>query len=667
MNPARLESNGCKSSMRCLSPTMLSAALVALLLALATPPAAAIPGPSDDSSIAAPDPAELRWLDADPRILDADGIRRRVSEGQRWIRIVVNLVPTPTIEGFGDWQDRDRAEIVRSEISLLQADLLSSPAGNEFRLRHMYENLASVSGEVTLEGIARLLEDPNVDSVETVIPVKTHDAQGIPLMNPGTVRDSFDGSGISVAVVDSGIDYSHEYLGYGGFPNGKVLGGYDFYNNDGNPLDDNGHGTSCASIIAGKPVTNGDYIGGVAPGAKLYALKTTDAAGNGSSDDITAAWDWCVTHQYDDPQNPILLINNSLGGGEYAAGCDGSLPSLSTAAANCVAAGMTVFASSGNDAFCDAMGFPACLNDVVSVGAVYDDNIAGLGFCVSGNSCVAVNEAQCDGFACWDLAPIKDNVCCFSNSAVLLELLAPSYNATTAALGGGLGSSFGGTSAACPYAVGAAACLQEAARPVLDGYMNSQDLRTTLRTTGQPIVDLKNGRITNRVDLQAAFDTLPSPIDACQGIDNEITLRVNGNPSPVIGLSRFVPQTWTMLLPSGGGNGKFFVHVNNGSPTHTTLYPLPANLGKLCFPLLPQSSPIGIFNNLGKPNVLGTSEWGGNAIPDPPRAPNNFFFLPALYLPVGAVITLQGAILNPNASGDKPASVTNSVTVITLP
>ncbi len=642
-------------------PSLLSVGVLALLLVATTSTRA-----SSDPAVSDPLP-QLAWLDDDARILDADGIRRQVSEGRGRIRIVVNLAPTPEIDGFGDWHDRDRAEAVRSEISLLQNDLLSSPASDEFRVRHVFENLASVSGEATLEGIAKLLDDPNVTSIETVIPVTLHGKQGIPLMNPGTVRNSFDGSGISVAIADSGIDYNHEYLGNGGFPNSKVIGGYDFYNNDSNPIDDNGHGTSCAAIVAGEPVTNGDYVGGVAPGAKLYALKTVSSAGGGGSDDLTASWDWCVTHQFDDPQNPILLISNSIGGGEFASSCNGSYPSLAAAAANCVAAGMTVFASSGNDGLCNALSFPACLDDVVSVGAVYDANIKNLGFCVSGNSCIAQSEAQCGGFACFDSTPAADEVCCFSNSSASLELLAPSYNATTAALGGGLDLTFGGTSAACPYAVGAAACLQEAALPVLDGYLSSDDLRTTLRTTGEPILDAKSGHTTNRVDLLAAFNTLPSALDVCQGIDDEFTLRVNGLPGPFVTVSRFATQTWTMLLPSGGGNGKFFVHVNAGVPTRTTLTTLPANLGKICFPLLPQGSPMGIFNNLGKPNVLGTSHWQGNANLDPPRAPTTFFVLPPLQFPIGATITLQGAVLNPNASGNKPASVTNSVTVITLP
>ena len=48
---------------------------------------------------------------------------------------------------------------------------------------------------------------------------------------------------------------------------------------------------------------------------------------------------------------------------------------MTTAAANAVAAGITIFASSGNDGYCDSMGWPACISYVNSVGAVYDANI----------------------------------------------------------------------------------------------------------------------------------------------------------------------------------------------------------------------------------------------------------------------------------------------------
>ena len=92
------------------------------------------------------------------------------------------------------------------------------------------------------------------------------------------------GQGTSIAIIDTGIDYTHPNLG-GCFGTGcKVIGGYDFANRDNDPMDDNGHGTHCAGIAAGKGSLNG-----VAPDAKLYAYKVLDFNGGGDFSDVIAA------------------------------------------------------------------------------------------------------------------------------------------------------------------------------------------------------------------------------------------------------------------------------------------------------------------------------------------------------------------------------------------
>ena len=121
----------------------------------------------------------------------------------------------------------------------------------------------------------------------------------------------------------------------------------------------------------------GDYIGGVAYDAKLYALKITYDATGGSAyeSDMIEAWEWVVTHQNDNPSYPIMVISTSFGGGYYTSHCDAASPGMTTAAANAVAAGITLFVSSGNDGFYDGTGWPACITHVNSVGAVYDANL----------------------------------------------------------------------------------------------------------------------------------------------------------------------------------------------------------------------------------------------------------------------------------------------------
>ena len=80
--------------------------------------------------------------------------------------------------------------------------------------------------------------------------------------------------GVTVAVIDTGIDYTQPSLGGGFGKNFKVVGGYDFFDNDSDPMDETGHGTNVAGVIAAKPYTvNGVTYQGVAPDAKLVALR----------------------------------------------------------------------------------------------------------------------------------------------------------------------------------------------------------------------------------------------------------------------------------------------------------------------------------------------------------------------------------------------------------
>src|SRR5262245_9819555 len=91
---------------------------------------------------------------------------------------------------------------------------------------------------------------------------------------------SITGKGETVAVIDTGIDYTQKSLGGGFGANFKVVAGYDFLDNDTNPMDETGHGTAVASVIAAKPYTvNGVTYQGVAPDAKLVALRVGDDTG----------------------------------------------------------------------------------------------------------------------------------------------------------------------------------------------------------------------------------------------------------------------------------------------------------------------------------------------------------------------------------------------------
>src|SRR5687767_471424 len=103
---------------------------------------------------------------------------------------------------------------------------------------------------------------------------------------------SITGEGVTVAVIDTGIDYNLAALGGGIGAGHKVLGGYDFYSNDSDPMDVSGHGTGVASVIAAEPYTVGGVTyQGVAPDANLVALRVGTASSI-SDENIERALQW---------------------------------------------------------------------------------------------------------------------------------------------------------------------------------------------------------------------------------------------------------------------------------------------------------------------------------------------------------------------------------------
>src|SRR5437588_2605076 len=121
--------------------------------------------------------------------------------------------------------------------------------------------------------------------VAPAIPVATVQAAGISTnasfganigLNQVLSTTPYRGDGYSVAVIDTGINYNDPNLG-GGWGR-RVIAGWDFANNDADPMDDNGHGTFVASEIGSSSPT----YSGLAPGANLIALKVLDRTGSGN-------------------------------------------------------------------------------------------------------------------------------------------------------------------------------------------------------------------------------------------------------------------------------------------------------------------------------------------------------------------------------------------------
>jgi subtilisin family serine protease len=437
------------------------------------------------------------------------------------VKIIVTLNP-PAVAAKTDFGSRSSLSELQSEIKILQGAVLASIPATEVNIGHRFENIAGFSAQVTVTGLAALQADSRVLSIEPDLTVQAHLAQGIPLIHGMTYRSTYNGDGVAIAICDTGVDYTHARLGGGGFPNSKVLGGYNFGDDNADPFPDTqAHGTCCAGIAAGDLGTVGDYIGGVAYAAKLYALKiTSGSSGNADNSAIISSWDWCVSHKNDNPKYPILVISTSFGGGQYWATCDSASPSMTAAANNAAAAGISIVASAGNDGYCDSIASPACISSVISVGAVYDAAFGDFHPCVDSDSCVTkISTTGCStGFYCND-PTAADKVAAFANMASFLSLLAPGNQCYTLDISGPSGSStgdyydsFGGTSAASAYAAGAAAVLQSAAKALRSTYLSPVEVKTRLVNFGDNITDTKIAITKPRLNLERAIQGLTNPV-----------------------------------------------------------------------------------------------------------------------------------------------------------
>lgn len=511
-----------------------------------------------------------------------------LEEGAATTRVIVNLKEAETADTKSSLRKPNKRKYLANRIHDLLSRFLQGFSPAQVQKARLFKYMAGFSAQVTLEGLEALAEGPDVLSIEKDVLRYPNLAQGIPLMNASVARSSYSGEGLSVAICDTGIDYSHPRLGDGGFPNTKVIGGYDTGDNDNDPMDLQGHGTPCAGIVAGSLGTVGDYVGGVAYNAKLYALKITRGSGDSAYDsDIIEAWEWCITHQNDDPNNPILVINLSFGGGRYFGSCDGLRPAYAAAAGNVVAAGISLFVSAGNEGYCDSLAAPSCISNVISVGAVYDADLgqnppAGWVGCIANGSCVGTPGPPCEEKYYVDNPANADQVTTYSNSASFLDLLAPSEWATTTELGGGYydtPNGFGGTSAASPYAAGAAACLQSAARAITGTFLTPDQLQSTLIDTGDSITDTKVAITKPRINLGKAVaalggsDIYVEPSGSCGGnipcyasIQEAINAAVSGD---TIKISQDATAEALNLITAknltlqGGWNPAFITQISN--------------------------------------------------------------------------------------------------------
>jgi hypothetical protein len=498
-------------------------------------------------------PFPVEWLRAAPDArgpvekADARLLAAQADGGE--VEVLVTLRLPEEARSIGVLSAR-RAER-RAFVKRLGEEVESEYAPFGIRLAWAYESVPALLLGVPRSAVPALAGDPRVERVRLNGKVRVLDAEGEALMKVPELRAAgFEGAGVTVAVIDTGIDYTHPELPLGT----KTINLYDAIDHDGDAMDGYGHGTPVAGIIAG-------LQSGVARGAKVAAVRVLDNRGEGTDAQVIEGLDAVLASLAAGNPHGIRVVNMSLGGyfddvkPPDPGSCDAPAADYKAAFDLLSQAGVLVVAASGNGGCTNGIVLPACVSNALAVGAVYDAAVSTIFF----------GRQHCLPAGCGDATPAADGIACYSDSSDRLDVLAPSHCARTPARGGGYLNCFGGTSGAAPYAAGVAAFLFGA-----EPLRGPAEVKSAMRSTGTPVTDSRNGVTRNRLDAPAALAALRS---APQGSASEellvpIVLDVTG-----VGGARFVSEltltnrgttparleaTYTAatgMFPQAGGSG----------------------------------------------------------------------------------------------------------------
>ena len=399
---------------------------------------------------------------------------------------------------------------------------------------------------------------------------------------------SRDGSGITIGVIDTGIDYTHANLGGSGlvedfegndpdviepgtFPNAKVVGGHDFAGNsydasssdpgintplpDSDPLDCNGHGTHVSGSAAGQGVLAGDGFGGpytedldlgqfdvapgVAPGAELHALKVFGC--RGASLLVMAALEYAVDPNGDGDFSDRLDVVNLSVGVAFANGIDSSETEVGIIK-NLADMGTSVVAAAGNNGNTFyAVAAPGMAPSAISVAALDDAGVVPESITLSQpNLADLIRDFSSRG------PSVRGNV-------LKPELSAPGFDVLSSLAGTGTdGIARKGTSFSSPHVAGMAALLRQT-----HPNWTAQEIKAALMNTADVMIDAGGNKYPEslagagraRVDRAAQTSVTISSQDS----EGEVSLSLGS-----LKLSHVYSKDHTIVLTNHGSQAKTF-------------------------------------------------------------------------------------------------------------
>lgn len=237
----------------------------------------------------------------------------------------------------------------------------------------------AVAGRIPHSMILETTSLPGVVMLELdgILQVQNGDAAVVHEVDLAQQQTGYDGSGVTVAVIDTGIDSLHVGLDDLDDDNSthdpKVIAFYDPVNNpdktNGTEIqayDDQGHGTHCAGTVAGTGAPTYEHPG-MAPQAYLVGVKVLDEGGSGSFSVVMAGMQWTVDYRY---EYNIRAASMSLGGPGPIEWTSDEEDSVNRFANEMVRAGISMLIAAGNSAGPGTIGTPGSAEDVITVGAL---------------------------------------------------------------------------------------------------------------------------------------------------------------------------------------------------------------------------------------------------------------------------------------------------------
>ena len=434
-------------------------------------------------------------------------MQKAQSEGE--VRVIVRLAVSDTP---GTWVNSDilqglrRADITRAQNSV-RAGLLNV----RHQVRRQFEDFPFIALQVGADGLRTLeLLRGVVEVVEDQLNAPFL-AESVPLVQAdqvwpgGSAGLALDGGGTVVAVLDTGVDKAHPFLGGkvaeeacfstndpNSFATSVCPGGVEssFVEGSGLPCDvlpDCDHGTHVAGIAAGNGQDGAVApFSGVAKGAKIMAVQIFTMISNSLTCSSFSLPSPCALAFTSDIMAGLqrvfnrraalnfAAVNMSLGGGRFDSNCD--VDPLKPIIDSLRSADIATVVAAGNGGFTNALSSPACISSAVSVGSTEDGS----------------------------LGTTADEVSSFSNSASFLSLLAPGQWIDSSIPGGGF-ANFAGTSMATPHVAGAFAILKQATPTA-----TVDQLLSALQGAGLPVTDARNSITKPRIRILDALSELPA-------------------------------------------------------------------------------------------------------------------------------------------------------------